>query len=113
MKYFPILLLSTFFFSCKVKKTQPHNPTAFKGDVFIGMIHVSEGGCPFYIEITEALNPGKAIDFQKVYPVNLKDSMKKKKGLKVQFSYTLSKAMSPEGCTADAVVQINEITAVP
>lgn len=112
MKYFPILLLSTFFFSCKVKKTQPYNATAFNGDVFIGMIHVSEGGCPFYIEISEALNPGKAIDFQKVYPVNLKDSMKKK-GLKVSFNYTLSKAMSPEGCTADAVVQIEQIQVIP
>jgi hypothetical protein len=91
---------------------QPYNPTDFNGDVFIGIIHVSEEGCPFYIEISEALNPGKAIDFRKVYPVNLKDSMKKK-GLKVSFNYTLSKAMSPEGCTTDAVVQIEQIQVIP
>jgi hypothetical protein len=36
----------------------------------------------------------------------------KKKGLKVQFTYTVSKAMSPEGCSADAVVQLNEITVI-
>lgn len=112
MKYLILLLSSAFLFSCKVKKMQPYNPTDFNGDVFIGMIHVSEEGCPLYIEISEALNPGKAIDFRKVYPVNLKDSMKKK-GLKVSFNYTLSKAMNPEGCTADAVVQIEQIQVIP
>jgi hypothetical protein len=37
----------------------------------------------------------------------------KKKGLKVQFSYTLSKAMSPEGCSAEAVIQLEQITVIP
>jgi hypothetical protein len=112
MKYFSLLCLSVFFFGCKVKKNELSQETSFDGDRFIGVVHVAEDGCPYYIAIPEALNKDKAVDFARVYPVNLKDGMKKK-GLKVQFSYTLSKAMSPEGCIADAVVQINEITVVP
>lgn len=78
----------------------------------VGIIHVNENQCPVYIELPAALNPGISMPFNTVYPLNLKDGMKKK-GLKVQFTYTVSKAMSPEGCSADAVVQLEEIMVVP
>jgi len=79
---------------------------------YVGIIHVNEGGCPWYIAIPGTLNPGIKLDFSSVYPINLKDGMKKK-GLKVKFSYTLSRAMNPSGCTADAVVQLDTITVIP
>jgi len=98
--------------SCKTKKNMNAMPTEGMSETYIGMVHVNEDGCPFYISISEELNPNKAIDFQKIYPLNLKDGMKKK-GLKVKFTYTLSKAMNPEGCTADAVVQLESIEVIP
>jgi hypothetical protein len=78
----------------------------------IGIIHVNENQCPVYIEVSEALNQGISIPFTSAYPLNLKDGMKKK-GLKVQFSYTTSKAMSPEGCSAEAVIYLDQINVIP
>ncbi|MFM7388226.1 MAG: hypothetical protein ACKO5L_08715 [Bacteroidota bacterium] len=112
MKYIPFLWLSLLLFNCKTSKTQMQENEVSTSENFVGIVHVAEGGCPFYIEISETLNPGKTLDFGKVYPLNLKDGMKKK-GLKVSFSYSVSKAMNPEGCTADAVVVLEQIEVIP
>lgn len=112
MRYLSLSLLALLFLHCKSRKTQLDATEAHTAQAFTGIVHVAENGCPYYLEIPKALNHGLAIDFTKVYPVNLKDGMKKK-GLKVSFTYSLSKAMSPEGCGADAVVQIEQIEVIP
>jgi hypothetical protein len=112
MKLLLPIFLGLLMVNCKSKKNLNSMPVEGISETYIGMVHVNEAGCPIFISISEELNPGKAIDFQKIYPVNLKDGMKKK-GLKVKFSYTLSKAMNPEGCTADAVVQLESIEVIP
>lgn len=72
-----------------------------------GIVHVNENNCPLYIE-----NISENSEFKTAYPLNLKDSMKKK-GLKVEYTYTLSKSMNPEGCASDVVIQIEEIRVIP
>lgn len=76
-----------------------------------GIVHLSENGCPIYIEITssqvEGINVGN-----KIYPVDLADNYKKK-GLNLQFFATISKAKSPEGCFIDGVAAIGSVTVIP
>ena len=76
-----------------------------------GIVHLSENGCPVYIEITssqvEGINVGN-----KIYPVDLADNYKKK-GLNLQFYATISKAKSPEGCAIDAVAAVSLVSVVP
>jgi hypothetical protein len=112
MKILSICLLGLLIIQCKIRKATQHAESSLSIECYTGIVHVAEEGCPYYLEIPEALNPGKAIDFKRVYPVNLKDSMKKK-GLKVSFNYYLTKAMNPEGCAAEAVVQIDHIEVIP
>lgn len=112
MKLIYLILFSLLTNDCTPRKAQILSSETFAGDTYIGIIHLADDGCPFYIEIPEALNPGREITFTKVFPLNLKDGMKKK-GLKVKFDYTLSKSMNPEGCNADAVIQIGQICVIP
>jgi hypothetical protein len=112
MKIMVTLLISLGLLSCKSTKVATIDPPSEGTNQWVGIIHVNENQCPVYIEIKDELNPGVAVPFHAVYPLNLKDGMKKK-GLKVQFSYTLSKAMSPEGCSAEAVIQLEQITVIP
>jgi len=112
MKKILPIFLGLLMVNCKSNKSAHSLSVKGFSDTCIGIVHVNEEGCPLFINISEELNPGKAIDFHKIYPLNLKDGMKKK-GLKVKFSYTLSKAMNPEGCTADAVVQLESIEVIP
>jgi hypothetical protein len=112
MKTMVTLLISFGLLSCKSTKVATIEPLTEGTAQWVGIVHVNENQCPVYIEITDELNPGVSVPFHAVYPLNLKDGMKKK-GLKVQFSYTLSKAMSPEGCTAEAVIQLEQITVIP
>ncbi len=112
MKIFITLLVALSFISCKSTKKTSAQAMNEPSNQLIGIIHVNENQCPIYIEIPENLNPSINVPYKTVYPLNLKDGMKKK-GLKVQFTYTVSKAMSPEGCSADAVVNLDEITVIP
>lgn len=113
MKNLTLLLLLAIFTNCGTTKKQSKKDTATQlVSATVGIIHVNEEGCPLYIEVTSALNNNQTVPFGKAYPLNLANNMKKK-GLKVQFTYTLSKAMQPEGCTADAVIQLNEINVIP
>ncbi len=112
MKILVSLLVSLGLISCKSTKVTAPEPSVFGNIQIVGIIHINENQCPAYIEVKDELNPEVAVPFHTVYPINLKDSMKKK-GLKVQFSYTLSKAMTPEGCNVDAVIQLDEIIVIP
>lgn len=106
--YFVLFLILSL--SCHTSKNKKDTANLEEnGDLkaTIGIVHINENSCPLYIAVE---NPKE--NFSKLYPVNLKDNMKKK-GLKVKFSYSLSRAMLPEGCDADAVIQIEEITVIP
>lgn len=76
-----------------------------------GIVHVSENGCPFYIEITSSNVDGIAVG-NKIYPVELKDTFKKK-GLRINFNATVSRAKSPEGCSIDGVAVLSDLVVVP
>lgn len=112
MKICITLLMALSLMSCKVTKKTNTQAMNEPSNQLIGIIHVNENQCPVYIEIPVDLNPGINVPYLTVYPINIKDGMKKK-GLKVQFTYTVSKAMSPEGCSADAVIQLDQITVIP
>ena len=112
MKSILIFIILASLLSCKSSKRLPKNDMPTDSTSLIGIIHVNENQCPVYIEVSEALNQGISIPFTSAYPLNLKDGMKKK-GLKVQFSYTTSKAMSPEGCSAEAVIYLDQINVIP
>lgn len=76
-----------------------------------GIVHLSENGCPIYIEITSSQVEGITVG-NKIYPIDLADKFKKK-GLNLQFFATISKAKSPEGCSIDGVAAIGSVTAIP
>lgn len=76
-----------------------------------GIVHVAENGCPFYIEITSSNVDGIAVG-NKIYPVELKDTFKKK-GLRINFNATVSRAKSPEGCSIDGVAALSDVVVVP
>jgi hypothetical protein len=76
-----------------------------------GIVHLSENGCPYFIEITQSQVDGIAIG-SKIYPVQIKDSFKKK-GLKLAFDAVISRAPSPSDCNADGVASLSNIIVVP
>jgi hypothetical protein len=112
MKTLATLIICFGLFACKTCKKSAEQSTTLAEDELIGIVHVNENHCPIYIAVTPELNPGKTLDFNTAYPINLKDGMKKK-GLKVKFTYTASKAMLPEGCSAEIVIQLDTITVIP
>ncbi len=75
----------------------------------IGIVHVAEASCPYYIEVIDG---AKEDLHKKLYPIDFKDNYKKK-GLKLSFVYTYSKAMSPENCSVDAVVILDSVQVIP
>jgi len=111
MKILATLFTCLALMACKTSKKSLDSNKNTENEL-VGIIHVNENQCPIYIEITEALNPGKSLAFKTAYPINLKDGMKKK-GLKVKFSYTTSKAMSPEGCGVEAIINLETIEVIP
>ena len=104
MKLSYIILITLFLLSCKSAckiKNKDANST-------IGTVHLAEDNCPYYILI----NKGDAeLINKKVYPINLDDKFKKK-GLKLSFSFTYIKAMSPENCPIDLVVALDSVKAI-
>lgn len=79
------------------------------GNRTIGTIHVAEENCPYYILVNSGA--GDLIN-KKLYPVDLHEKYKKK-GLKLAFVFTYSKAMSPENCSIDAVIALDSIQVIP
>jgi hypothetical protein len=74
-------------------------------------MHLSENGCPYFIEITQSQIDGLAVG-SKIFPVQIKDSFKKK-GLKLAFNAVISRAPSPSECSVDAVGALSNISVVP
>jgi hypothetical protein len=76
---------------------------------YLGKVHVSKNeACPIYITIEGVFSKSSIVEFHTIYPVNLANKFKKN-GLYLQFNYTPSRAMSPEGCKTDAVVSIENV----
>ena len=107
LKFIPLIFLSFLLNSCCTQKEFA------KEDTFMcqGIVHLSENGCPYYIEITQSLMDGIAVG-NKIYPVQLKDSYKKK-GLKLAFDATVSRAPSPADCSVDGVASLSNVEVVP
>jgi hypothetical protein len=76
-----------------------------------GIVHLAENGCPVYIEITNSSVDGIVVG-NKLFPVELATNYKKK-GLKLSFFATVSRAKSPEGCAIDCVASVGSIQVIP
>lgn len=107
LKIVPIIFFVLGMSSCcSPKKITLKEPLSCQG-----IVHLSENGCPYYIEITESLVDGITIG-TKIYPVEIKDSFKKK-GLKLAFNAVLSRAPSPSGCGVEGVAALSNVEVVP
>ena len=107
LKIAPIIFLVLVVSSCcSQKKLVIKEPLSCQG-----IVHLSENGCPYYIEITESSVDGIAIG-SKIYPVEIKNSFKKK-GLKLAFNAVLSRAPSPSGCGVEGVAALSNVVVVP
>jgi hypothetical protein len=102
-----VILFSVLLFSisCATHKEIVENGTFESEQVQIakGTVCVSQEGCPVFIT---AKIDGALV---KMYPVNLEEQFKID-GLKIKFSFNLSRAMQPENCKVDKVVSIENVT---
>ncbi|MEY3236071.1 MAG: hypothetical protein RI883_172 [Bacteroidota bacterium] len=100
-------LVSILFFSisCSTQKEIIENGISASEtvDIVKGTVHMDEKGCPIYI-----ISKIDGASF-KMYPVNLEDQFKID-GLKIKFSYNLSRAMQPENCQVDKVVSVENVS---
>ncbi len=79
------------------QKSRPMSEADIK--LIEGTVHVSDEGCPLYIDVIE----GDL--FFKAYPVNLPTQFQRE-GLKIKFAYSVSRAPQPEGCTVDKTISV-------
>ncbi len=102
-----VILFSVLFFSisCSTQKEIIENGTFDSEAVQIvkGTVYISKEGCPVFIT---AKIDGVLV---KMYPVNLEEQFKID-GLKIKFSFNLSRAMQPENCEVDKVVSLENVT---
>jgi hypothetical protein len=93
-------------------QTNPCKMTADEFEVkgsYLGKVHLSEKeACPVYITIEGVYSKSSIVDFHTIYPINLESAFKKD-GLYIRFNYTISRAMSPEGCNTDGVVSLENV----
>jgi hypothetical protein len=68
----------------------------------VGMVRITDKGCFCYLEVNEN---GALL---KMYPVNL-DEKYKKEGIRLKFTYNVSRAMQPENCFVDKVVALENV----
>jgi len=103
------LLLFVIGISCQ---TNPCKMTADEFEVkgsYLGKVHLSKKeACPIYITIEGVFSKSSIVDFHTIYPVNLEGEFKKD-GIYIRFNYTVSRAMSPQGCTTDGVVSLENV----
>lgn len=88
---------------CTMKASEFNSVGAYQG-----IVHLKEAACPIYIEITGAFSKSTIMEYRTIYPVNLEKKYQKN-GLSLQFNYSISRAMSPEGCQTDAIVSLSEV----
>jgi hypothetical protein len=110
MRISPFLLLILFVgISCR---TNPCKMTADEFETkgsYLGKVHVSKNvACPIYITIEGVFSKSSIVEFHTLYPINLDHKFKKDK-MYIQFNYTPSRSMSPEGCATDAVVSLENV----
>ena len=109
------ILAFTFFMLLSIScQTNPCTMTASEFSnvgTFKGTVHMHEGNCPMYIEITGSMSKSTLMEYKTIYPVNLAKKFQKK-GLHLQFNYTVSRAMSPEGCQVDAVASVSDVQVI-
>jgi len=103
------LLIFLIGISCQ---TNPCKMTAnefeLKGS-YLGKVHISKNEvCPLYITIEGVFSKSSIVDFHTIYPINLERKYEKN-GLYIQFNYTISRAISPEGCKIDGVVSVENV----
>jgi hypothetical protein len=102
-----LILLSGI--SCQ---TNPCKMTADEFEVkgsYLGKVHLSKKeACPVYVSIEGVFSKSSIVDFHTIYPINLEKEFKKD-GIYIRFNYTVSRAMSPEGCTTDGVVSLENV----
>lgn len=70
----------------------------------VGIVHVSEEGCP--VEIEAKMNSGEMLA---LYPIDLEDKYKVE-GMRIRFTYAVSRAPQPDGCSADMTVSLSDVT---
>ena len=76
---------------------------------YLGKVHISKNeACPVYITIEGVFSKSSIVDFHTIYPINLARKFKKN-GLYLQFNYSVSRAMSPQGCKTDGVVSLENV----
>jgi hypothetical protein len=110
MRISPFLFFVLFIgISCR---TNPCKMTANEFELkgaYLGKVHISKNdACPIYITVEGVFSKSNLVEFHTMYPINL-DHKFKKDGVYLQFNYTLSRAMSPEGCAVDAVVSLENV----
>jgi hypothetical protein len=108
-----ITLFSLLIFLAGIScQTNPCKMTADEFTVkgsYLGKVHLSKkDACPVYITIEGVFSKSSIVDFHTIYPINLERAFQKD-GLYIRFNYTISRAMSPEGCKTDGVVSLENV----
>lgn len=70
----------------------------------VGIVHISEEGCP--VEIEAKMNSG---EMMALYPIDLEDKYKVE-GMRIRFTYAASKAPQPAGCSAKMTISLSDVT---
>ena len=103
------LLICVIGISCQ---TTPCKMTADEFETkgsYLGQVHLlKKNPCSVYITIEGVFSKSSIIEYHTLYPLNLERTFKKD-GLYIQFNYKTSRAMSPEGCSVDAVVVMENV----
>jgi hypothetical protein len=69
------------------------------------IVRINKRNCPYYLEVVE----GDL--FFTAYPVNLPENFQVE-GKRIKFEYVVSKAQSPEGCTANKVIALSNLSEI-
>lgn len=114
MKRIMVIGILLFSFGCANRKERIQEREAHEGQTtevldnvnvterILGTVVAASESCPVLIDA----QVGEKI--VKMYPVNL-DEKFQKAGMKLKFSYTLSRAQQPENCDVDAVVVLSDV----
>jgi hypothetical protein len=114
MKRIMVISILLFSLGCANRKERIQEMEAHEGQTtevvdnatvperILGTVVAASESCPVLIDAQVA---EKVV---KMYPVNL-DEKFQKAGMKLKFSYTLSRAQQPENCDIDAVVVLSDV----
>jgi hypothetical protein len=111
MKHVQFILLLVCLYSLLISCNSTKDLPDSNNSNCQGIVHLAENGCPIYIEIINSTADGITVG-NKLYPIELATKYKKK-GLKLSFFATVSRAKSPEGCAIDCVASVGSVQVVP